>query len=74
MTMPEEERNSEESLLLAFASDVNGWTPEEASAFTNKLPTIRDGGVCFTIIPDSGEYQIGLFYYNLKNAPRGEDL
>ena len=74
-TMSEEEmKNYGESLALAFASDTEVPKSEDTLAVLNKFLTILNGDVWFTIIQDAGDYQIGLYYDNLKNAPNGEDL
>lgn len=74
-TMSDEEmKDYGESLALAFASDSEASSPEDALAVLNKFMSILTGNVWFTIIQDTGDYQIGLYYDNLKNAPNGEDL
>lgn len=70
----EDAKNYGESLALAFASDANVSTPEDALVVMNRFLTILNNNVWFTILQDSGKYQIGLFYDNLKNKPNGEDL
>lgn len=40
----------------------------------NKLMSLVSGNVWFTIHERYGEYQIGIYYDNLKNRPNGEDL
>ena len=47
---------------------------EDASNVLNMFGSLINSCVSFTILQASGEYLIGLYYDNLKNAPRGEDL
>lgn len=74
-TMSEDEKKSlSESFALAFASDSGATTPEDALVILNKIKSLVNANVWFTILQDAGDYKIGLYYDNLKNAPNGEDL
>jgi len=47
---------------------------EDTMKTINKLMSLVSGNVWFTIHEHYGQYQIGIYYDNLKNRPNGEDL
>lgn len=47
---------------------------EDTMKALNKLMSLVSGNVWFTIHERYGDYQIGIYYDNLKNRPDGEDL
>lgn len=63
-----------EEFSNSFYGDSNISTPEEALAAMNKFLSILTGNVWFTILRDGSDYNIGLYYDNVKNMPNGEDL
>ena len=74
-TMSEAEmKNLSESLAASFITESEASSPEEILASMNRISSLLSGNVWFKILRDGSDYQIGLYYDNIKNMPNGEDL
>ena len=74
-TMSEDETQQYiESMAASFSPDSASSSPEDIMMAMNRVASLLSGNVWFKIIRDGIDYQIGLYYDNIKNMPNGEDL
>ena len=74
-TMSEEETQQYlESMAASFYPDSSNASPDDIMLAMNRVASILSGNVWFRIIREGVDYQIGLYYDNIKNMPNGEDL
>ena len=74
-TMSEEESQQYlESLAASFSPDSATASPDDIMLAMNRVASLLNGNVWFKIIRDGIDYQIGLYYDNIRNMPNGEDL
>lgn len=74
-TMSEEETQQYlESMAASFSPDLANASPDDIMLAMNRVASLLSGNVWFKIFREGVDYQIGLYYDNLKNSPNGEDL
>ena len=73
--MSQEEINSMvQSMMESWVEDKSKITEDEALAIYQRLSSILHGKVWFTIVEGLAQYNIVIYYDNVKNQPNGEDL
>lgn len=71
---PEEMQSVTQAMADSLQNSGSHMNKEQELLMVDKLQSILAGHVWFTILEDGSRFQIALYYDNLNNSPRGEDL